>query len=192
MNYNRIYESAQTTEDVLHSPYIMDSEEESYIWDFDSMKDNIHNSSPEYWEGMEEYKDIDEYDSLAGWWKAHYDPKGLAMSYDYHDSIYNDVEEMIAKYNKKCVNHYHTPLTEIIRDSVDTNTDTNEEEAIIIIGVNGSLIEEGGQYCSSKEVFEDEVLYNYNGAPVKEAYYDEDSGTFIMVWDLDILKTGAL
>lgn len=180
IDFSKLYESAHGTEDVLDEPYIFDSEGQEYAWDFESMKDNIHNSSPEFWDGMEEYTDIDEFDSLKDWWQAHYDEKGLAFTYTYHSSIIDDVNDMIDDYNKSCIHYKHTPLKSIMRDDVENG------EAVLVIAVDGPLIEE------DKEYFEEEVLYHYRGVPVEEAYYDVESGTFIMVWKSDCLKTGAL
>jgi len=180
MDFDKVYKS--TDADILRTPYIMDDEElEHNCWDFEAMKAQIKSWDEERAiSDDDEYLDILEANSLKEWWDDHYDPKGIAFSMSYHSSILEDVNSMITDYGKTTKHWVRTPLGNIERD--DSFADDNE--AIVIINVEGPLQEEDGA-----EQFEENVLYFYEGAPIKSAYYDEDSGTFIMIWDRDVLKT---
>lgn len=179
MDFKRVYENIDDSYNVLETPYIRDDEDQETCWDFESMKAQIKSWDDEREiEEDDEYLDILEADSLHEWWDAHYDPKGIAFSMSYHSSILDDVKEMIAKHNSKTVHYNHTPLGSIER--YDSFAD--DDKATIIINVEGPLLEEDPEY------FEEEVLYCYKGAPLSGGGYDKDSGTFVMVWDRDVLK----
>lgn len=179
---------------VFNEPYILDTESSEYAWDYESMLDFLNNSSPEFTEHIEDYKDLEDYSNLKDWWDAHYDRKGMAMTCEYHSSLKDDVKECINEYNasKKVKNEDLPKIGDIL--------DCGEENGYCWITVDAS--DWPGEYYVDD--LEDELLYYLSSAPLygisyggeyEEDYktgFNEDSGTFLFCWKTDALKAGAL
>ncbi len=190
-DYNSGYKPAQF---VFDEPYILDTESFEYAWDYESMIDFLNNSSPEFTDNLEDYKDLEDYDNLKDWWDAHYDKKGMAMTSEYHSSLKDDVKDCINEYNgSREVRNGEYP-------KIGNITTWGEENGYCWVNVDASDWI-GEEYIDE---LEDELLYNLRSAPVcgvsygeenEEGYktgFDEDSGTFSFCWKTDALKTGAL
>lgn len=179
---------------VFNEPYILDTESSEYAWDYESMLDFLNNSSPEFTDNIEDYKDLEDYDNLKDWWDAHYDRKGMAMTCEYHSSLKDDVIDCINEYNgsREVINGDNPKIGNIL--------DWGEENGYCWIDVDASDWV-GEEYIDE---LEDELLYNLRSAPVygvsygeknEEGYktgFNEDSGIFTFCWKTDALKTGAL
>lgn len=190
-DYNSGYKPAQF---VFDEPYILDTESFEYAWDYESMLDFLNNSSPEFTDNIEDYKDLEDYDNLKDWWDAHYDKKGMAMTSEYHSSLRNDVKDCIDGYNasRKVKNGEYPKIGNIAT--------YGEENGFCWINVDAS--DWSGE--ENIDELEDELLYNLRSAPAygvsygeenEEDYktgFDEDSGIFSFCWKTDILKAGAL
>lgn len=147
------------------------------------MLDFLNNSAPEFFENLEEYKDLEDFGNLKDWWDAHYDKKGMAATFEYHSSLKDDVEDCINRYNSsRKVRNGENP-------KIGNITTWGENNRYCWINVDASEWI-GAEYIDE---FEDELFYNLNSAQICGLTgFDEDSGIFTFCWKTDALKTGAL
>lgn len=183
-SFRRVMKLAENRKSfTFDEPYILDTENSEYAWDYESMLDFLNNSAPEFFENLEEYKDLEDFGNLKDWWDAHYDKKGMAATFEYHSSLKDDVEDCINRYNSsKKVRNGENP-------KIGNITTWGENNKYCWINVDASEWI-GAEYIDE---LEDELFYNLKSAPVYGLTgFDEDSGTFTFCWKTDALKTGAL
>ena len=175
MDLSQIYESSDHY-NVLTTPYLMDDEGGEDCWDKDSFAVYLEEMKDEIPDFYEEYIDIREYDSLKEWWDDHYDPKGIACTTSYHNSLLEDVRDMISDYNESLKHHQGTPLKEI------TDVFNKDGEGFVVIKIDGEFQEEPDDVFTPDEILIDNMNYYFRGCPLYEINYDEEKHSIIMSW----------
>lgn len=175
--FRSIYENRRFLEsenNFLDTEYIQDEESTELCYDYDAVV-RLSSEYKDEWADFE-LKDINNFESLKEWWDANYDPKGLAFTFSYHESILKDVEDMIEAYNKICI-QYDRPLLSKSKDVLE-----NEHSAKITISFDEPIELED----IDEESFIDDLLYFYKGAPVKTANYSPEGVT--LIWNKNALN----
>lgn len=185
MDYNKIYEQYAPDYDVLRTEYIKDDEEGNNAYDrksFINFLDYIGSENDDD-DWKSDALTLEHEPSLRKWWSENYDPKGIAMTMSYHSSILEDVRDMIDEYSKSTKHYKRTKITD-----ASIHTIHRSDETAVYFSI-GEYNEDTGSYCKPEEVFLDNLLYYYSGAPIKDVEVDEEKKIVIMTWDNDILKT---
>lgn len=190
-DYNSGYKPAKF---VFNEPYIFDTETRE-AWDYESELDFLNNSSPEFTDNIEDYKDLEDYDNLKDWWDAHYDKKGMAMTCEYHKSLKQDAQDCVNEYNdcREVRNGDYPKLGEMGTWGEENGYCWVNFDASNWVGESEDDIDEFVDlllYCYRGADLNG-VNWNYSNKPYATGYLD-DSGTFSFCWKTDALKTGAL
>ena len=184
MDYNKLYEQYAPDYDVISTEYIKDDEEGENSYDRKAMIDFLEfvvaeNEDDEYYKELAD--SLKSEPSLRKWWAENYDPKGIAMTMSYHSSILEDVRDMVAEYSKTTEHWKRTEIGDELKSI------HRADETSIYFPIK-EYNEDTGPYCTPEEVFLDNLLYCYSGAPIKDAEVDEEKKVVILTWDNDILK----
>ena len=177
----KLTEDKSQHQNILETPYILNSESKEEAWDYDnmlrSMKENY-----DAWVDMEDYFDLEEIGNLEEWWLKHYDRKGLASSLEFHKSILDDYQKMRIAYNNTAEHYNRTPIKYI--KAYNSNT------VEIIPDLSEGWLESDDKE-EAKETWADNIFYELDWVGCVDCSHSEwDDNKLCIYFDNDVFKTG--